>query len=119
MGHTGYIRLANEIKNNKKYYWKNLYIYYKNFIKNCAISLNLKGGKKCKTIYKQILPGGPLDHVVADTWELLEYLKIKTNYRWVLDIIDYFSKYFRDMDNPNYNCPVCNQLTLKLKKLKM
>ena len=23
-GHTGYIRLANEIKNYKKYYWKNI-----------------------------------------------------------------------------------------------
>lgn len=68
MGHTGYIRLANEIKNNKKYYWKNLYINFKNFIKNCAICLNFKGSRKCKAISKPILPGVLLDRVVTDTW---------------------------------------------------
>ena len=30
---------------------------------------------------------------MADSWELPEYLKVKTNFSWVLDIIDYFTKY--------------------------
>lgn len=49
--------------------------------------------KKIKPKSKQIFPNGPLDRIVADTCELPEYLKIKTQYAWVLDIIDYFSKY--------------------------
>ena len=34
-GHTGYIRLAYEIKNNKKHYWKYLYLDCKKCIENC------------------------------------------------------------------------------------
>ena len=30
---------------------------------------------------------------MADSWELPEYLKVKTKFTWVLDVIDYFSKY--------------------------
>ena len=38
-GHTGYIRLAYEIKNNKRYCWKKLYQDCKNYIENCLQSL--------------------------------------------------------------------------------
>ena len=46
-----------------------------------------------KPVSIKIFPNGPLDRIVADTWELPEYIKIKTNFTWVLDIIDYFSKF--------------------------
>ena len=92
-GHTGYITLANGIKNYKKFYWKNIYKDCKLYIENCPICLNKRDGTKIIPVSKQILPGGPLDRVVADTWELPEYLKIKTNFTWVLDCIDYFSKF--------------------------
>ena len=58
-----------------------------------GICLNARGGKKIKPKSKQIFPNGPLDRIVTDTWELPEYLKIKAQYIWVLDIIDYFNKY--------------------------
>lgn len=41
----------------------------------------------------QFFPHGPLDRIVSDKWELPEYIKIKTNCSFVLDIIDYFTKY--------------------------
>ena len=46
-----------------------------------------------KPVSIKIFPNGPLDRIVADMWELPEYIKIKTNFTWVLDIIDYFSKF--------------------------
>ena len=94
-GHTGYIRFSNEIKNYKKYYWKNIYKDCKLYIENCPICLNKRGGKEIIPVSKQILPGGPLERVAADTWELPKYLKIKTNFTWVLDCIDYFSKFIQ------------------------
>lgn len=36
---------------------------------------------------------GPLERVVADGWELDEYLKKITGYNWVIDLIDHFSKF--------------------------
>jgi len=46
-----------------------------------------------KPVSIKIFPNGPLDRIVADMRELPEYIKIKTNFTWVLDIIDYFSKF--------------------------
>lgn len=54
-----------------------------------------KRRKKIIPPSKHILPGGALDRVVADTWELPEYLKVKTNFTWVLEYIDYFSKFIQ------------------------
>ena len=65
------------------------------YIENCPICLNQRGGKKIIPVSKQILPSGPLDRIVANFWELSEYLKIKANFTWVLDCIDYFSKFMQ------------------------
>ena len=51
----------------------------------------IEKSKREKTI--TILSHGPRDRYVADLWYLPEYLKGHSNYLYVLDIIDHFSKY--------------------------
>ena len=51
----------------------------------------LKNQKEKKSI--TILSHGPKDRYVADLWYLPEYLKGHSNYLYVLDIIDHFSKF--------------------------
>lgn len=78
-GHSGFNRMSYEIKNIKKFYWKNMYLDCKKYVENCRICLIDRGGIKIKPKSKQIFPNGPLDRIVADTWELPENLKKKTN----------------------------------------
>ena len=64
------------------------------YIKNCVDCTKMKSNeksKKEKTI--TILSRGPKDRYVADLLYLPEYLKGHSNYLYVLDIIDHFSKF--------------------------
>ena len=77
-----------------KYYWigikKDIEIYIKNCV-DCAKMKTIEKSKREKTV--TILSHGPRDRYVADLWYLPEYLKGHSNYLYVLDIIDHFSKY--------------------------
>ena len=52
---------------------------------------NIEKTKREKS--KTILSHGPKDHYLADLWYLFDYLKGHSNYSYVLDIIDHFSKF--------------------------
>ena len=51
----------------------------------------IEKSKREKTI--TILSYGPRDRYVTDLWYFPEYLKWYSNYLYVLDIIEHFSKY--------------------------
>ena len=65
-------------------------LYIKNYV-DCAKMKSNEKSKKEKTI--TILSRGPKDRYVADLLYLPEYLKGHSNYLYVLDIIDHFSKF--------------------------
>ena len=65
------------------------------YIKNCVDCAKMKSTEKSKKEKSiTILSRGPKDRYVADLWYLPEYLKGHSNYLYVLDIIDHFSKFF-------------------------
>ena len=64
-------------------------------IAKCITCLKVKYNEKnTKMQNKTILSKGPRDRFVADIWYLPPDLNSKfTNYRYVLDIIDHFTKF--------------------------
>ena len=65
-----------------------------NYIKKCVECAKMKTIEKSKREKSiTILSHGPKDRYVADLWYLTEYLKGHSNYLYVLDIIDHFSKF--------------------------
>ena len=79
---------------NDNYYWIGIKNDIDNYIKNCVTCAKLKNIEKTKREKsKTILSHGPKDRYVADLWYLPDYLKGHSNYSYVLDIIDHFSKF--------------------------
>ena len=57
----------------------------------CAKYKSVINKKKIKNI--TILSKGPKDRYVADLWELPEDSKGKSNYKYIITVIDHFSKF--------------------------
>lgn len=91
-GHIGINRTIAKIKEND-FYWETLSEKVKYFIENCFKCKINKHGKKFNIPNKTILTKGLLECVVADGWQLDEELKNITAYKWVIDLIYYFSKF--------------------------
>ena len=91
-GHTGYYRLYKEII-LKKYYWKGIIEDCKDTVNNCIDCIKLRGGAKFKLCPKQIITKGAKERYVADGWQLHTELVNVSGFKWVIDIIDHFSKF--------------------------
>ena len=81
--------------NQNNLYWINMTRDIKNHISNCLTCMKInKNNKNTLSTSKTILSRGPRDRYVADLWHLPPELNSKyTNYKYVLDICDHFSKY--------------------------
>ena len=65
----------------------------KNSVENCTICLKIRGGKKITLAPKNIITKGSRERYVVDGWKLHTELSIQSGFAWVIDIIDYYSKY--------------------------
>ena len=65
----------------------------KSFVENCTTYLKLRGGKKLTLTPKHIITKGAKERYVIDGWKLHNELAEYSGYKWVIDIIDYFSKF--------------------------
>ena len=91
-GHISYRRVYREII-EQKYIWKSLRNDCLNYVNNCPYCIRLKSGKSYKPIPTQIIPKGPQERYVVDSWKIHKELSQVTGYNWVIDIIDHFSKF--------------------------
>ena len=91
-GHSGYIRLYNEII-NQKFYWKGIIEDCKKYVTECNICIKQRGGKKVSLASKHIETKGSKERYVVDGWKLFKELSEETGFTWIIDIIDYFSKF--------------------------
>ena len=76
-------------------YWINMINDIKLYIKKCLTCIKIKNNKKnTKIISKTILSKGPKDRYVIDLWYYPPELNSSnSNYAYILDIIEHFSKY--------------------------
>lgn len=83
------------IIDSQNIYWIDMMNDIKKYIKNCLTCNKVKKfEKKDKIPCKTILSKGPRDRYVIDLWHLPAELNSKfSNYRYILDVIDHFSKY--------------------------
>ena len=77
----------------KQIFWKNIVEDCKSYVGNCIIWIKLRGGKKLTIEPKQIISKGARERYVVDGWKLHPELTNKYWYLWVIDIIDYFSRF--------------------------
>ena len=92
--HCGYKALCNHIIANG-FYWEGYSKEIDTYIKNCSLCNADKKKYKINPQLKIIKDEGPKYRYVMDLWSLPEELNENTEYIYILDIIDHFSKYFR------------------------
>ena len=80
----------------------------KEFINKCSKCIIPKNGKFIKPKSKIIIAKGPLERIVIDGWELDIDIKNIAPYKWVIDIVDHFSKFL--MSIPVFNNDAQNNL---------
>ena len=90
--HCGYKALCNRII-EEGFYWDGYSKEINNFIKNGHFC---NADKKKNKIYpntKIIIDEGPKYRYIMDLWTLPEELSENTEYVYIMDIVDHFSKY--------------------------
>ena len=81
-----------------------------NLINECPTCIREKHGISIKAQPGKIIPNGPKDRYVIDGWKIHSSLAIETGFTWIIDIIDYFSKYMMSYavpKNDSVNCLNC------------
>lgn len=91
-GHIEYKRVVKEIR-EKNFFWKGMGNDCLKYVKECPICLRNKAGIEINPQPKKIIPKGPRERYVCDSWKLNNELIKISGYKWVMDVIDYFSKY--------------------------
>ena len=79
---------------NEKWYWLGIIDDIKNFIHTCPNCSNQNKFKKLKGKIKIIIENGPHYRYVADIWYLPKEIADKVDYKYILDIVDHFSKWY-------------------------
>ena len=64
-----------------------------NLVNECLTCIREKHGISIKAQPGKIIPNGPKDRYVIDGWKIHSSLVNETGFTWIIDIIDYFSKY--------------------------
>ena len=90
--HLGKNKILDKIKELKIFYH---WIYYdiENIINLCHICIQKNIQFYKRQLSKQILMSAPLERIVVDLTYLPEFLLTNTNYKYLLNIADHFSKY--------------------------
>ena len=78
---------------------KGWYLYWmvsdiNNFIKLCPNCNTSNKFKKLKVVKKIIIESGPHYRYIADLWQLPKDISKDTGYKYILDIVDHFSKWY-------------------------
>ena len=79
---------------NEKWYWLGIIDDIKNFINVCPNCANQNKFKKLQSKIKIVIENGPHYRYVADIWHLPKEISDKVDYKYVLDIVDHFSKWY-------------------------
>ena len=82
----------NVLKGN--WFWQGMKKDIENFIKTCPFCNTGNKFKKLKGKNKIIIENGPHYRYVADIWTLPKEIANLTNYKYILDIVDHFSKWY-------------------------
>ena len=91
--HCGRINVINEL-HKEKWYWYGMNNDVANTIKLCKFCDKPNKFKSLTKKIKIILDNGPHYRYVADLWYLNQDIRDITDYNYVLDIIDHFSKWY-------------------------
>ena len=91
-GHINNKRVYNEIIEDK-IFWKSIPNDCLNYIKKCPICIREKSGIIIKPKPGTILTKRPKERYVVDGCKIHNSLAVIVGYSWIIDIIDYFSKY--------------------------
>ena len=93
LGHIGINRTQYEIF-RRGYYWNNMSVDINNFIKKCIICTSSNANIQINPINKQIVSYHPLERIELDITSLSKiYPKNKSEYKYLLCIVDHFSKF--------------------------
>ena len=91
--HCGRIQTINYLHNDK-WYWYCMNNDVQEVLKKCKECINPSKFHALKKKNKIIIDNGPHYRYVADIWYLNTQISNKTGYKYVLDIIDHFSKWY-------------------------
>ena len=91
--HSGVKQTVNKLY-AEKWYWHGINEYVTSFIKLCPKCCNPGKYKKFKRINKIIMDNGPHYRYIGDLWELPKKIYNKSGYRYIIDIVDHFSKWY-------------------------
>ena len=79
---------------NNNWYWNGMKKDIATFIKTCPFCNTGNKFKKLKGKNKIIIENGPHYRYVADIWTLPKEIASTTKYKYILDIVDHFSKWY-------------------------
>ena len=79
---------------NNNWYWYGMVDEIKKFIKACPNCNTSNKFQKLKGKNKIILENGPHYRYVADLWQIPKEISRKVEYKYILDIVDHFSKWY-------------------------
>ena len=79
---------------NNNWFWSGMKKDIANFIKTCPFCNTGSKYKKLKGKNKVIIENGPHYRYVADIWTLPKEIAAATKYKYILDIVDHFSKWY-------------------------
>ena len=90
--HIGYKNMCNQILLSE-FYWLGYSQDITNFLNKWEICLSNKKKKHILSPLKIIIDEGPKFRYIVDLWEIPEDLSLNTDYIYILDCIDHFSKF--------------------------
>ena len=90
--HIGYKNMCNQILLSE-FYWLGYSQDITNFLNKWEICLSNKKKNHILSPLKIIIDEGPKFRYIVDLWEIPEDLSLNTDYIYILDCIDHFSKF--------------------------
>ena len=96
--HNNYNHCGREAAYNtiisKNWYWYGMTRDIQNYINSCPLCNNKDKFKKLKGKSKIIIENGPHYRYIADLWTIPKEISLEIDYKYILDIVDHFSKWY-------------------------
>ena len=96
--HNNYNHCGRESAYNNiissNWYWYGITKDIQNYINSCPLCNNKGKFKKLKAKSKIIIENGPHYRYIADLWTIPKEISSETEYKYILDIVDHFSKWY-------------------------